>query len=233
MSANDELRNRAIRSFVKRTGRKTESQRTALELYWPDYGVEFQAETLLDFERLFPTQSGVKLEIGFGNGETLVQMAEQDEAYGYLGIEVHTPGVGQCLKLAHDAQLNNLRLISHDAIEVLKSMIPAESVDGVFLFFPDPWHKTRHYKRRIVNDVFKDLLINVMKPGAVLHMATDWQDYARHMAKEMLADSRFQNLGNAKGFSEKPDYRPETKFERRGLRLGHSVWDLLFKKVGK
>jgi len=231
MSANDELRNRAIRSFVKRTGRKTESQRTALELYWPVYGIEFQADTRLDFEQLFPAQSGVKLEIGFGNGETLAQMAEQDEAHGYLGIEVHTPGVGQCLKLTHDAQLENLRLISHDAIEVLKSMIPEQSVDGVFLFFPDPWHKTRHYKRRIVNDVFKDLLIKVMKPGAVLHMATDWQDYARHMAKEMLADSRFQNLGDDKGFSEKPDYRPETKFERRGLKLGHGVWDLLFKKI--
>ncbi len=231
MSVNDEFHKRAIRSFVKRTGRKTESQKNALEHYWPKYGLEFQADIQLDFKQIFPAQSGVKLEIGFGNGETFVEMAEQDEAYGYIGIEVHTPGVGQCLKLTHDAQLKNLRIISHDAIEVLESMVPAESIDRVFLFFPDPWHKKRHNKRRIVNDAFKNLLIKVMRPGAVLHMATDWQNYAEHMAAEMLADSRFQNMGDELGFSEKPGYRPETKFERRGLKLGHGVWDLLFKKI--
>lgn len=227
---NSQVHRRTIRSFVKRTGRMTESQKNALEHYWPLYGLEFQADCPLDFAQLFPAQCGVKLEIGFGNGESLVQMAKMDDAYGYIGIEVHTPGVGHCLKHIHDEQLKNLRLISHDAIEVLESMIPAESIDRVFLFFPDPWHKKRHHKRRIVNSAFKNLLIKVMKPGAVLHMATDWQDYAQYMAEEMLADLRFQNLGNESGFSDKPDYRPTTRFERRGKRLGHGVWDLLFTK---
>ncbi|MBC8212026.1 MAG: tRNA (guanosine(46)-N7)-methyltransferase TrmB [Gammaproteobacteria bacterium] len=226
-----ELKARAIRSFVKRTGRKTEGQRLALEHYWPLYGLAFEESSLLDLARLFPAKSGVKLEIGFGNGDSLVQMAQQDVDSGYIGIEVHTPGVGHCLKQLHDAQLSNLRLISHDAIEVLESMIPAQSIERVFLFFPDPWHKKRHHKRRIVNRQFRDLLIRVLKPGGVLHMATDWQHYAEHMAAEMLADTRFANLGDEHGFSEKPDYRPDTKFERRGLRLGHGVWDLVFVKV--
>lgn len=225
-----EFPKRVIRSFVKRTGRKTEGQRYALKQYWPLYGLEYKADSTLDFARIFPGKAGVKLEIGFGNGESLVKMAEQDRDFGYIGIEVHTPGVGRCLSYLHDSQLDNLRLISHDAIEVMASMIPAASIDRVFLFFPDPWHKTRHHKRRIVNEVFRDLLVKIMKPGAILHMATDWQNYARHMAVEMSSDTRFENLGNEQGFSEKPDYRPDTKFERRGLRLGHGVWDLLFRK---
>ena len=220
---------RAIHSFVKRKGRQSDRQKQALQQYWPEYGIEY-SNALLDFSQLFPDLSVVKLEIGFGNGESLVQMAKLDDSSGYIGIEVHTPGVGNCLNLIHDQQLSNLGLMTHDAIEVLQSMIPPNSLSAVFLFFPDPWHKKRHNKRRIVNNVFKDLLIKVLKPGAVLHMATDWQDYAEHMAQEMLADSRFRNLGNELGYSEKPDYRPITKFERRGLRLGHGVWDLMFEK---
>ena len=211
-----------------RTGRKTEGQRYALEHYWPRYGLEFDATTALDFSRLFPNSHGVKLEIGFGMGDSLVQMAQQDSAHGYIGIEVHTPGVGHCLAKLHEAEITNLRLISHDAIEVLESMIPPQSLDAVFLFFPDPWHKQRHHKRRIVNQQFRDLVFRALKPGGVLHMATDWQDYARHMARECCADERFANLGDEQGFSPKPDYRPTTKFERRGERLGHGVWDLLF-----
>jgi len=182
---------RTIRSFVKRTGRKTQSQKHALEHFWPLYGLQYRNATQLDFDKLFPDRSGVKLEIGFGNGDSLVHMAKMDESNGYIGIEVHTPGVGHCLNLIHDEQLENLKLISHDAIEVLETMIPVASIDRVFLFFPDPWHKKRHHKRRIVNETFKKLLFKVMKPGAVLHMATDWQDYAEHMAQELLADSRF------------------------------------------
>ena len=223
---------RVIRSFVKRTGRKTEGQKYSLDHYWPLYGLEYEEENHFDFEIMFPEQKGVKLEIGFGNGESLVQMAAQDQEFGYLGIEVHTPGVGHCMKHIHDQQLTNLKLISHDAIEVLQNKVPELSLDGVFLFFPDPWHKQKHKKRRIVNQIFKDLLVKLMKPGAVLHMATDWQDYARYMAKEMLADNRFRNLGDEKGFCDKPDYRPQTKFERRGLKLGHGVWDLMFEKNG-
>ncbi len=221
---------RKIRSFVKRTGRQTELQKYALGKYWSEFGLEY-ADAELNLPALFPGASAIKLEIGFGNGDTLVEMARLDASSAYIGIEVHTPGVGNCLNGIHECQLSNLRLISHDAIEVLESMIPAASIEAVFLFFPDPWHKQRHKKRRIVNSVFKDLLCKVMKPGAILHMATDWQDYAEHMAREMFADSRFQNLGNELGYCEKPDYRPITKFERRGQRLGHAVWDLLFKKV--
>ncbi len=220
---------RTVRSFVKRTGRQSDRQKQALQLYWPQYGISYD-DTLLDFDKTFPGFSDIKLEIGFGNGESLVQMAKQDETSAFIGIEVHTPGVGNCLNLIHENQLSNLHLMTHDAIEVLQSMIPENSLSAVFLFFPDPWHKKRHNKRRIVNKVFRDLLVKVLKPGAVLHMATDWQDYAEHMAKEMLADSRFQNLGNDQGYCEKPDYRPTTKFERRGHRLGHGVWDLMFNK---
>jgi tRNA (guanine-N7-)-methyltransferase len=223
-----ELRERRIRSFVMRTGRKTEGQRYALEHYWPRYGLEFDAQKPFDFAGLFPQTHGVKLEIGFGMGDSLVQMAQQDSAHGYVGIEVHTPGVGHCLAKLHEAGLKNLRLVSHDAIEVLESMIPAQSLDAVFLFFPDPWHKQRHHKRRIVNQQFRDLIFNALKSGGVLHMATDWQNYARHMARELMTDDRFVNLGDEQGFCPRPDYRPTTKFERRGERLGHGVWDLAF-----
>lgn len=221
---------RSIRSFVKRSGRLTSGQQFSLENYWPLYGLNFNRSEQLDFATLLPSLTCVKLEIGFGNGEALVQMALQDPCCVYIGIEVHEPGVGYCLKLIHDNQLQNLKLISFDAIEVLESMIPENSIDRVFLFFPDPWHKKKHNKRRIVNRQFRDLLTGTMKSGAVLHMATDCQDYAEHMAMHLFADNRFENLGDEQGYSQKPDYRPLTKFERRGLRLGHGVWDLLFMK---
>ena len=224
------LRERPIRSFVKRSGRKTEGQRHALTHYWPQYGIEYDASQALDLSKLFPAAKGVKLEIGFGNGESLVQMAQHDPDFGYIGIEVHTPGVGHCLARLHEAGLDNLRLISHDAIEVLTNMLPANALDALFLFFPDPWHKKRHHKRRIVNAVFRDQAARVLTAGGRLHMATDWRDYARYMAREMLADERFCNLGDEQGFCPKPAYRPTTKFERRGQRLGHDVWDLCFQR---
>ena len=220
---------RSIRSFVKRTGRMTHGQRHALEHHWAAYGIDYDPAHRLDLKELFPGLGCFKLEIGFGNGDSLVQMAQADPGCGYLGIEVHEPGVGHCLNQIHEQQLTNLKLMSHDAIEVLQHMLPADCLDHVFLFFPDPWHKKRHHKRRIVNQQFRDLLVKVMQPGAVLHMATDWQHYAEHMADDLMSDARFENLGNGRGYSEKPDYRPETKFERRGQRLGHGVWDLLFR----
>lgn len=229
-SQDSKLREHRIRSFVMRTGRKTEGQRYALEHYWPQYGLQYDAQHPFDFDALFPGAQGIKLEIGFGMGDSLVQMAQQDPQHGYIGIEVHTPGVGHCLAALHQAGLQNLRLISHDAIEVLESMIPAASLDAIFLFFPDPWHKQRHHKRRIVNQSFRDLVFRALKPQGCLHMATDWQDYARHMARELLSDERFINLGDDQGYSEKPAYRPTTKFEQRGKRLGHEVWDLLWRK---
>ncbi len=222
------VKKRSIRSFVKRAGRLTSGQHQALEQLWPLYGIEFDAHSIIDPHQVFPGKSGFKLEIGFGNGESLVQMAAADTACGYLGIEVHPPGVGHCLKLLHAQGLDNLKLTQRDAIDVLEYMLPDHCLDQVFLFFPDPWHKKKHHKRRIVNQEFRDLLYLKMKPGAVLHMATDWQDYAEHMAEEMLRDTRFTNLGDDHGYHDRPAYRPLTKFEQRGQRLGHPVWDLLF-----
>ncbi len=217
---------RTVRSFVRRSGRLTPSQKNALDRWWPDYGIDFQSHPIAlehGFEQTI-------IEIGIGNGDALINMAGNDVNSLYIGVEVHEPGVGRCLNMAHKNDLNNVRLIQHDAIEVLDTMIVAESVDAVYLFFPDPWHKKRHHKRRIVQAEFRDLLDKVLKKGGRFHAATDWQDYAEHIAEEMLSDERFENLGNAEGYAGKPDYRPLTKFEQRGQKLGHGVWDLLFRK---
>ena len=225
MPVND-TKTRSIRSFVRRSGRITPSQRQALENYWPMYGIDYApavAELPAGFEAL-------KLEIGIGNGDALVSMAAADQRSLYIGVEVHEPGVGRCLNRVHQQRLENLRLINHDAVEVLQHMIEPESLDRILLFFPDPWHKKRHHKRRIVNAAFRDLVYGLLKPGAVIHMATDWQDYAEWMAAQFVADARFSNLGDADGYAECPSYRPPTRFEQRGRRLGHGVWDLLFAK---
>ncbi len=219
--------NRSIRSFVRRSGRITPSQRHALDNYWPTYGIDY-AETVVALPARFDS---VKLEIGIGNGDALISMATADPHSLYLGVEVHEPGIGRCLNHIEQQQLQNVRLIKHDAVEVLQDMLATESLDRVFLFFPDPWHKKRHHKRRIVNQVFRDLLYKVLKPGAVIHIATDWQDYAEWIAEQFLADARFTNQGNLEGFAESPSYRPLTRFEQRGRRLGHGVWDLLFSRA--
>jgi tRNA (guanine-N7-)-methyltransferase len=218
---------RSIRSFVRRGGRLTPSQRHAIETYWPRYGVEFQQ----DMPTLPDGFSAFKLEIGIGNGDALIHMASSDRDSLYLGVEVHEPGIGRCLNNIEKLQLNNLRLIKHDAIEVLEQMIDVNQLDQILLFFPDPWHKKRHHKRRIVNQRFRDLANKTLKPGGVIHLATDWQDYAESIAEQFLGDDRFANMGDADGHIERPDYRPLTRFEQRGLRLGHGVWDLLFSKV--
>jgi tRNA (guanine-N7-)-methyltransferase len=226
MPANDPG-TRSIRSFVRRSGRITPSQKFALENYWSSYGIDFADKRLV-----LPTQfEFVKLEIGIGNGDALIGMAAADPHSLYIGVEVHEPGIGRCLNQIQLQQLQNVRLIKHDAIEVLQNMIAAESLDRVLLFFPDPWHKKRHHKRRIVNQAFRDLIYNVLKPGGVIHIATDWQDYAEWIAEQFLADERFSNQGNADGYAECPSYRPLTRFEQRGRRLGHGVWDLLFAKA--
>jgi tRNA (guanine-N7-)-methyltransferase len=226
MPANDP-KTHTIRSFVRRSGRITPSQRKALENYWSSYGIDFADKRLA-----IPAQfDSVKLEIGIGNGDALISMAAADPGSLYIGIEVHEPGIGRCLNLIQQQQLENLRLIKHDAIEVLQNMIAAESLDRVLLFFPDPWHKKRHHKRRIVNRGFRDLIYKALKPGGVIHIATDWQDYAEWIAEQFLADERFSNQGNADGYAECPSYRPLTRFEQRGRRLGHGVWDLLFARA--
>jgi tRNA (guanine-N7-)-methyltransferase len=218
---------RSIRSFVRRGGRLTPSQRHAIETYWPEYGVEFQQ----GMPALPDGFAAFKLEIGIGNGDALIHMAGSDLASLYLGVEVHEPGIGRCLNNIENLQLRNVRLIKHDAIEVLEQMIDVDQLDRILLFFPDPWHKKRHHKRRIVNQRFRDLAYRALKPGGTLHIATDWQDYAESIAEQFLGDDRFVNMGNADGHIERPDYRPLTRFEQRGLRLGHGVWDLLFSKA--
>lgn len=172
----------------------------------------------------------LKLEIGIGNGDALIHMAGADPGSLYLGVEVHEPGIGRCLNNIEQQQLNNVRLIRHDAIEVLEQMIEPAQLDRILLFFPDPWPKKRHHKRRIVNQRFRDLVQRVLKPGAAVHVATDWQDYAESIARQFLEDDRFANRGDASGYVVAPAYRPQTRFEQRGLRLGHGVWDLLFTK---
>ena len=222
----DEPPQRSIRSFVRRSGRLTPSQRKALDEYWPLYGIEYRQgmpELPAGFDAL-------KLEIGIGNGDALIHMASDDPQSLYLGVEVHEPGIGRCLNRIHRLGLANVRLVMHDAVEVLEQMIQPASLDRVLLFFPDPWHKKRHHKRRIVNARFRDLVHRALKPGAAIHIATDWQDYAEWIAEQFIADSRFGNQGDADGYAECPDYRPQTRFEQRGLRLGHGVWDLLFVK---
>lgn len=219
---------REIKSFAKRSGRLSETQKQGIKDLWPKYGIDYQKSTEV-FESLLSQAKPLKLEIGFGNGDSLIDMAQNDPESQYVGIEVHTPGVGRILLNIERLGLSNLKIMSHDAIEILRDMVPSQSLTRVFLFFPDPWHKSRHHKRRIVNQKFRDFLAEKLIHNGVIHMATDWQDYADHMAEEFLSDERFINLGDAKGVSEKPAYRPLTKFERRGLRLEHAISDLLFR----
>ncbi len=220
---------RAIKSYVLRRGRLTPRQQNALRQYWSKYGLEF-APDRLDFATLADGYTAVKLEIGIGNGDALIDMATHDKTSFYLGIEVHRPGLGRCLNNIEQHKLDNIRLLAHDAIEVMEKMLAAQSLDRILLFFPDPWHKKRHHKRRIVNQHFRDLVFECLKPGGVIHAATDWQDYATHIAAEFLGDQRFTNLGAETGYTQCPDYRPMTRFEQRGRKLGHGVWDLMFAK---
>lgn len=221
---------RRIRSFVRRQGRLTKGQQQALDSYWPMMGVEYQAEPIV-LEALFGRTAPAVLEIGFGMGASLVTMAQQNPQQNFLGIEVHAPGVGACLSAAHEANLNNLRVMCHDAVEVLQTMIPDAGLDMVQLFFPDPWHKARHNKRRIVQTPFVELVRRKLKPGGVFHMATDWQPYAEHMLEVMSAVAGYRNLSSEGNYVPRPDSRPLTKFEARGQRLGHGVWDLMFERI--
>ena len=214
---------------MRRCGRLTPGQKRALTQYWSRYGVDF-GSTAVDVQAMGGSSEALKLEIGIGNGDALISMAAADPTSLYLGIEVHEPGIGRCLNHIQQQQLANVRLIMHDAIEVLQHMIAAATLDRILLFFPDPWHKKRHHKRRIVNQSFRDLAYRGLKPGGVIHIATDWQDYAESIAAQFLADSRFTNNGDADGYAQCPTYRPLTRFEQRGRKLGHGVWDLVFTK---
>lgn len=221
---------RRIRSFVRRQGRLTKGQQQALDTLWPIMGVEYQP-TPVDLPELFGREAPVTLEIGFGMGASLVTMAQNTPHQNFLGIEVHAPGVGACLAAAKDADLQNLRVMCHDAVEVLEKMIPDNSLRMVQLFFPDPWHKARHNKRRIVQVPFAELVMRKLKPGGVFHMATDWEAYAEHMLEVMNSIDGYRNQSEQQNYVPRPETRPLTKFEQRGQRLGHGVWDLMFERV--
>ena len=225
-----EDRHRTIRSFVRRAGRLTSSQRRALEELWPVFGIDFSAREMV-FNRVFDRDAPVVLEIGFGNGETLVELAAAHPELDCIGLEVHEPGVGHCLLKAQDAGVGNLRLIMHDAVEVLKQQVPSDSLARVNIYFPDPWPKKRHHKRRLIQPAFLELLASRIRPGGSLCIATDWADYARHI-DEVVADSHlFVLVERREHAGDAPLDRPQTKFERRGLKEGHGIVDWRFGKA--
>jgi tRNA (guanine-N7-)-methyltransferase len=221
---------RKVRSFVKREGRLTNGQAKALELYWQTMGLAHQ-QGMIDLEAVFGNTNPVVLEIGFGMGKSLVEMAKNSPELNYLGVEVHRPGVGACIALAQECEVSNLKVYEHDAIEVLADCIANDSLAKVQLFFPDPWHKKKHHKRRIVSAEFVEAIRQKLQIGGVFHMATDWQNYAECMLADMQQAQGYKNLSATNDYVPRPDSRPLTKFENRGQRLGHGVWDLQFERI--
>ena len=217
-----------IRSFIRRQGRLTPGQEVALDQHWPQYGLEPELD--YDFSQVFGRQAPLIVEIGFGNGDSLAKMAAANPDHDYIGIEVHKPGVGHLLILLNEQGLTNVRVYCHDAIEILEQKLPDHSLAGLHLFFPDPWHKKKHHKRRIVRPSFVELLNKKLQVGGYFHAATDWQNYAESMLEVLSASEGLKNTSLSQDYCERPDYRPLTKFEQRGLRLGHGVWDLIFRK---
>lgn len=219
---------RSIRSFVKREGKMTTGQKNAIELLWPMFGVDLKNETL-DLAELFQRDAFTILEIGFGNGLSLADMAEAHPEQNYFGVEVHTPGVGGLLVQVKKRGMTNVRVSQDDAVEVLDQQIADGSLDRVQIFFPDPWHKKRHHKRRLIQTQFVKTLVAKLKPAGVIHVATDWENYAEHILQVLAQEPQLTNT--AADYAEKPAYRPLTKYENRGKNLGHGVWDLLFEKT--
>jgi len=218
---------RPIRSFVLRQGRVSNAQQRAHAALLPKFGIPYAPHSI-DLDRAFGRSAPKVLEIGFGMGETTATLAAQHPEYDYLGIEVHTPGVGSLLKRIAELDLSNVRIIQHDAVVVLHDMIAPAAFDAVHVFFPDPWPKKRHHKRRLIQPPLISLLCERTKPGAYIHVATDWQDYAEQILAVMSAEPRLVNT--APGYAPRPHYRPQTKFESRGLKLGHGVWDIVFRR---
>lgn len=235
---------RRIRSFVRRAGRITVAQERALQEAWPDYGIEISSDLApdsicissnnkaLELRQIFGRNAPRVLEIGFGNGDTLLHGALSRPNVDFLGIEVHRAGVGHLLHNVAERKLTNVKVICHDAVEVLEQHLPPDSLDEVWVLFPDPWHKARHHKRRLIQAPFVELLVSRIKAGGTLHLATDWQAYAEQMLEVLTANPQLKNCAqDGSGFTHRPAWRPLTRFERRGQRLGHGVWDLQFERI--
>jgi tRNA (guanine-N7-)-methyltransferase len=225
-----DLNRRPIRSFVLRQGRMSAAQQRALDTLLPRFGLPF-APQAIDFDRVFGRAAPRVLEIGCGMGETTAKIALAIREVDFVGVEVHAPGVGSLLKQIEAHAIGNVRIIQHDAVEVVAAMIPRHSLAGVHIFFPDPWPKKRHHKRRLLNASFVHELALRLAPGGYLHVATDWEDYAQAILATLSAEPLLENV--ASGFAPRPTYRPLTKFETRGLKLGHGVWDVIFRRTDR
>ena len=222
------LPQRRIHSFVRRQGRMTAKQAWSLEQLWPKYTLP--ADQDIDYEKIFGRRHSHVLEIGFGMGDSLHAMALQHDDWSFIGIEVHRPGIGALLLKLQQDHLQNVKIIEADAVEILKQRIPDNTLHRILIFFPDPWHKKRHHKRRMINKSFIDLLHHKLKPKGILHLATDWQPYAEQMLELLQTHLGFRNLSKKNDYISNENLRPKTKFERRGERLGHGIWDLLFER---
>jgi tRNA (guanine-N7-)-methyltransferase len=227
MTDTTDLKNRHIRSYVLRQGRVSPAQQRAVETLLPRFGIPYAANPL-DLAQAFGRNAPKILEIGFGMGESTATIALAHPENDYLALEVHTPGVGNLLKLIDAQQISNIRIIRHDAVEVLRDMLADATLDGVHIFFPDPWHKAQHNKRRLIQAPFVAQLVQKLKHGGYIHVATDWQDYAEQVLAVLGAEPLLENT--AAGYAPRPAYRPLTKFEQRGIRLGHGVWDMVFRR---
>jgi tRNA (guanine-N7-)-methyltransferase len=227
MTDTSDLKNRHIRSFVLRQGHLSPAQQRAVDTLMPRYGIPYENK-LLNLDQAFGRSAPKILEIGFGMGDSTATIAQAHPENDYLCLEVHTPGVGNLLKLIEAQQISNIRIVQHDAVEVLRDMIADASFDGVHIFFPDPWHKARHNKRRLIQSPFIAKLVQKIKPGGYIHAATDWQDYAEQILRVFGEEILLENT--AADYAPRPEYRPLTKFEKRGINLGHGVWDLVFKR---
>jgi tRNA (guanine-N7-)-methyltransferase len=221
---------RSIRSFVTRNGRITEAQQRALDELWPKYRVE-DTGTLLDLAAIFERSAPLSVEIGFGNGDNLLALAAAHPERIYLGIEVHLPGIGRLLRALEDRGLTNVRVVCRDAVDVLGEQLAPGCVDELLILFPDPWPKKRHHKRRLVQPPFVELAVSRLAVGGVLRLATDWEPYAQEMLTTLTTNPRLRNRASDGGFIPRPEERPVTRFERRGERLGHGVWDLAFGRI--
>ena len=219
-----------IRSYVLRQGRVSPAQQRAVKELLPRFGISYANQTL-DIDHVFDRHAPKILEIGFGMGDSTATIAQAHPENDYIALEVHTPGVGNLLKLIESQKISNIRIMQHDAVEVLRDMIADEALDGVHIFFPDPWHKARHNKRRLIQSPFIAKLVHKLKPGGYIHIATDWQEYAEQVLEVLNNEPLLENT--AADYAPRPSYRPLTKFEQRGIKLGHGVWDMVFRRVLK